>query len=240
MGHRVSVGDCIEFKGEAKTKENVKGDLSTERMCSADFFDHKAIDTTNEYTGAAGSAVTGGGVSGLTLTTSGTDNVVYYFATPLIFDITQKPVIETKLKLADVSGTFVFFGFSDAINETSPSATIDADSGTLVAVATDAAGFVIDADKGTSSIYSASVKTGAAVQSADSGIDWADDESKILRVELDASGNAYFYVDGVQVGYIALAVADVPLCAIINFGTRANDGANVVYTRYLKKWCDIP
>jgi len=242
MSNNVYVDRSLEFKTGAAIKANVKGNLSTERMCSVDWFDHKAIDTTNEYTGAAGSAVSGGGVSGLTLTTSATDNVVYYFATPLIFDITQSPVIETKLHLVDVSGTFVYFGFSNAVSETSPAATIDADSGTLTNAATDAAGFVIDADLGSSSIWCASVKTqsaGGTVQSVDTTLDWADTISYVLRVALDTSGNARFYVDGVQKGYIALAVADVPLCAIINFGTRAADGANVVYARYLKKWADV-
>jgi len=212
-------------------------------MCSVDWFDCKAIDTTNDYTGAAGSSVAGGGIAGLTLTTSSTDNVVYYFATPLIFDITQEPEIETKLNLVDVSGTFVFFGFSDAVSETSPAASIDADGGTLTNAAADAAGFVIDADLGTSSIWCASANTqsaGGTVQSADSATDWTDGVSHVLRVKLDSSGNAYFYLDGVQCGYIALAVADVPLCAIINFGTRNDDGANVIYARYLKKWQDIP
>jgi len=81
---------------------------------------------------------------------------------------------------------------------------------------------------------------GGTVQSVDTAIDWEDDESRTLRVKLDASGNAYLYADRKEVGYIALAVADVPLCAIINFGTRDDDGANPAYVRYLKMWQDIP
>ena len=245
MSHNVYVDDSIEFKAEAKIKANVKGNLSTERMCSVDWFDQVTLDTTNDYVSTVGgtddaAAMTASGYPGLTLTTGTADNNVAFLATGLIFDITQKPEIEVKLKIVDVSGTVVFLGFSDATSETTPSATIDADGGTLTAVATDAAGFVIDADLSTSSIYCASTKTGAAVQSKDTSIDWADNESKILRVSIDATGNARFYVDGVQKGTILLAVADVPLCAIINYGTRAADGANLVYARYLKKWQDIP
>lgn len=246
MSHKVYVGGDIEFKGNAKNRANVKGNLSTERMCDVDWFNQKALDETNGYTitldGTGDAvAVTGGGVIGVTMTTGSTDNEVSYFAaTPLIFDISQKPEIETRLKIADVSGTFVFFGFSDAITETSPHATIDGDSGTLTAAATDAVGFVIDADLGTSTIYCAAVNAGAAVQSVSTGIVWTDNQTKNLRVSIDTTtGNAKFFVDGVQKGAIALAVADVPLCAIFNAGTRANDGSNVAYARYVKKFADV-
>lgn len=245
MSQQVSVERELVFKGHAAMESNVKGNLSTERVCSVDWFDGVALNTTNDYTQTLdgtsdAGALTAGGYCGLTLTTGTGDNEVSFLGTSLVFDITYKPEIESRIKIADVSGTFVYFGFSDANTEATPAATIDADSGTLTAVATDAAGFVIDADLGTSSIYCASVKTGGTVQYVDTGIDWADNESKNLRVKLDASGNAYFYVDGVQEGYIASAVADVPLCAIWNYGTRANDGSNIVYARYLKKWQDIP
>ena len=244
MSQIVRVNREIQFKGSSENKANVEGNFSTERMCSVDWFDQTALDTTSDYTQTLGGtsdagALSGGGVSGLTLTTGTGDNEVSFLAGGLVFDITQAPAIETKLSLVDVSGTFVYFGFSDATSETTPAGTIDADSGTLTAVATDAAGFVIDADLATSTIYCASVKTGGAVQSVATSTLWVDNASHILRVALDTSGNARFYVDGVQVGYIASAVADVPLCAIYNYGTRANDGANVVYARYLKKWQDI-
>lgn len=245
MSQNVYVDRSLTFKAGAASTPNVKGDLSTERYCSVDWFDHKALDETNGYTitiDGTSDAVgcDGGGKIGVKFTTGTGDNEVSYFAaTPLIFDITQKPAIETKIEITDVSGTIVFFGFSDAVTETSPNSTIDADSATLAAAATDAVGFVIDADLGTSSIYCASVNTGGAIQSVDTGLDWTDGQKKVLRVELDASGNAKFFVDGVQKGYIALAVADVPLCAMFNAGTRAADGANYAYARYLKKWADV-
>ena len=113
----------------------------------------------------------------------------------------------------------------------------------MTAAATNAVGFLLDADLGTVTspdLYCVSVNAGGTPQEVDTGINWTDAQAKRLRVKLDASGNAYFYVDGVQVGYIALAVADVPLCAIWNYGTRENDGANTFYARYLKKWQDVP
>ena len=245
MSQQVIVNRELRFEGSAAVTDNVTGDLSTERMSSVDWFDQTTLDTTNDYTQTLGGtsdagALVAGGECGVKFTTGTGDNEVSFLGTALIFDITQEPAIETKLEITDVSGTFAFFGFSDANTESTPVATIDADSGTLTAGATDAVGFVCDADLGSSSLYCASVNNGGSVQYVDTGIDWADGEGKALRIKLDSSGNAYFYVDGVQKGYIALAVADVPLCAIWNYGTRANDGANYLYARYLKKWQNIP
>jgi len=58
-------------------------------------------------------------------------------------------------------------------------------------------------------------------------------------MEIDTAGNANFFIGGTQVGRILLAVADVPLCEIKNYGTRAADGANIVTARYLAKYQDI-
>jgi hypothetical protein len=236
-----------QVDGAANTGDNFSGNFSTERMCSVDWFDQTALDTTNDYTQTLDGtndlgALTAGGEHGFKGTCGDTDNEVSFLATGLIFDITQEPEIEAKIEITNVSGTFVYFGFSDATSEATPIATIDADSGTLTAGATDAAGFVIDADLGTSSIYAASVNTGAAVQSGDSGVDWGDGEARVLRVKLDSSGNAFFYIDGALManGRIASAVADVPLCAILNYGQRAAEANTTVYMRYLKKWQNVP
>ena len=245
MSQQIIVDRDIEFRGVAYHTANVKGNMLPERMTSVDWFDQRAIDTTYDYTSTLDGtsdavALTAGGTNGVTMTTGTTDNEVSFLATGLIFDITQKPTIESKIQITDVSGTFVYFGFSDATSETTPAATIDADSGTFTAAATNAVGFVIDADYQTSSLVAASVNAGGTVQTKDTGIDYTDGQSKILRVEIDASGNASFFVDGLQEAYIALAVADVPLCAIYNYGTRDNDGANTVIARYLAKFQDMP
>ncbi len=243
----VRVGGIIKFLQGAAIGNNIEGDMSAERMTSVDWFDGTAIDLTNDYTSTLGGtsdavALTAVGEPGVKLTTGTGDNEVSFLATGLVFDITQAPVIEAKIEITDISGTFVYFGFGDATSETTPEATIDADGGTLTdgSSTADAAGFVIDADLDSSSVYCASVNTSAAVQSVDTGLAYTNAQTKILRVALDTSGNARFYVDGVQKGYIALAVADVPLCAIINYGTRDADGSNIVTARYLKKWQDIP
>lgn len=245
MSQQVQVDRDIVFRGVAAHTPNVKGNMLPERMTSVDWFDQTALDVTYNYTQTLdgtsdAGALEGAGKNGVKFTTGTGDNEVSFLATGLIFDMSRNPCIESKVEITDVSGTFVYFGFSDATSETTPAATIDADSATFTAVATNAVGFVIDADYQTSSLVAASVNAGGTVQTVDTGIDWTDGQSKTLRIELDSAGNARFYVDGVQEAYIALATADVPLCAIYNYGTRANDGANYVYARHLAKFQDMP
>jgi len=244
MSQQVYVGRSLKFQGSAAHTTNVKGNMSTERMCSVDWFDQTALDTTNDYTATLDGtndavALTAAGVNGVTLTTGTGDNEVSFLGTALIFDISSSPEIECKVSITDVSGTFFYFGFSDANTETSPAATIDYADGTLAAAATDAAGFVCDADKGSSSLYAASIATGGSVTGTDTGIDWTDGQTKTLRVQLNTDGDAYFWVDGVLKAVHQSAVTDVPLCAVFNFGTRDNDGSNTVKVKYLKKWQDV-
>ncbi len=244
MGQQVNVQRDLTFTALAAKSDNVMGNMSHERMTSVDWYDQTAIDLTNDYTstldGASDAvALTASGTNGVTLTTGTGDNEVSFLAGGLVFAITQVPDIEAKVEITDVTGTFVFFGFSDATSETTPDATIDGFGGTHTAAADDAAGFAIDADFEASSIYAVSVNGGGAVQAVDTGLAYADGETKKLRVALDSSGNARFFVDGIQKAYIASAVADVALCAIYNYGTRDADGSNTVISRYLKKWQNV-
>lgn len=245
MSQQVNVERELRFRGAAVRGDNIKGNPSCEKMAICDDFFGAAVDTTNDYNSTldgTSDAVaydnTPGGGGWIKMTTGTGDNEISFLATNLDFDIDQEPEIETRLKLADVSGTVVFFGFSDATSETSPAATIDYADGTLAAAATDAVGFVVDADKGSSSIYCASIASGGSVTATDSGVDWADNETKVLRIRLNSDGDAEFLIDGVVKHIQQTAVTDVPLCAIWNWGTRDNDGANYVYADYLKSWQD--
>ena len=243
MSQQVRVEREILFAGDANQEANVNGNLLTKRACRVDWFDQATLDTTNDYvqtlggTGDTGALVAGGAI-GFKGATGSSDNEISFLSTQLVFDITQNPEIESKIEVTDAANSFFFFGFSDATSETTPNATIDASGGTVAAAATDAVGFFMDADK-SSLLYYASIATGGSVTGTSTGVTWADAAKKTLRVKLDTSGNATFFVDGVIVGYTAAAVTDVPLCATFNYGTREG-AANNLYMRYLAKFQDIP
>lgn len=242
MSQNVYVDRTLEFRADAQEQENVKGDLCASRM---HFVEYWTDDTTSAlWTETLGGtnddiAPTAGGYPGLTLLSGDTDDQVAYLGTALIFDISNNPVIECKVRMTDISQTSFFFGFSDANTESTPASTIDYAGGTLAAAATDACGFVSDADKSSSQYYAASIATGGSVTGTATGVTPTDSTYNTLRVKLDSSGNATFYIDEVPVHYEPTAVTDVPLCAIFNFGTRDNGGGDNVYVKYFKAWQDI-
>jgi hypothetical protein len=73
----------------------------------------------------------------------------------------------------------------------------------------------------------------------DSGVDWADGETKTLRVEVDSDGAALYILDGAVVAKIADSVtAATLLCPTVQAITRANDGANTVRVHSYDAWQD--
>lgn len=148
-------------------------------------------------------------------------------------------VCEARILLADVTGTCLFFGLSDAVNETSPDMPIDYDGGTLAAGADNAVGIVVDADdtvNGASSIVAVGVNNTALETAIDSGTDWEDDEWHRLRVELNPDGDADFYLDGVVFGHMETAiVSGTKLCIIVALANRET-AQNYGYVDYVKGW----
>ena len=239
------VDRALVFSGAANTTDNIEGNPSNKKVTYYDDFTCTTIDSTNDYVvtldGTADTfavSTTPGGGGWAKLSTGTTDNEVSFVGSALVFKITKNPVLEARINIDDVSGTVMYFGFSDANTEATPDATIDYADATLAAIATDAVGFVCDADKVSSLLYMGSIATGGSVAATTTGITWTDGQTKVLRVELNTSGDAKFYVDGVLKGIKKAAVTDVPLCFILNGGTRANDGANSIYVDYIKAWQD--
>lgn len=242
MSQQVKVSRSVDFVGDGNEYFNIKGNMNPYKMVFDEYwFDDttsalwtETLDGTNDDI-----TPTAAGYPGLTLLSGDTDNQVSFLGTALVFDISNNPVIECKVRISDISQTSFFFGFSDANTETTPASTIDYADGTLAAAATDAAGFVSDADKGSSLFYAAHVKTGGSVAAASCTDLPTDSTYNVLRVKLDSSGNCTWYINGVQRYYKATAVTDVPLCAIFNFGTRDNGGGDAVYVKYFRAWQDI-
>lgn len=242
MADKVKVFRDLTFKGVASHNPNVKGPLQEELIHLHDHFLQKTLDTTFLWTtyttGATGSTVAISTAQGglARFTTGSVDDDSCALASEIIFSGTKKAFIEVRLTLNDVSGTGVFVGFSDAKNEANNSLAIHYPSGTLTTVATNAAGFVIDADYLTSSIMCCSVKADVDTTPVDTAVDWADGGTKTLRVELDGT-TAIFFLNGTAVARIASSVtAATLLCATVQAITRANDGSNTVDVDRVDIW----
>lgn len=234
----------IRLKGDAVNGANIDGPLQENKRHDVDRFTGIALDTTNRWAtsvpGTSDSIAISEVVGGSALITTGTaDNDSCMIASAIIYNGTKLAVVEFRITITDVTGTGVFVGFSDAKSEANGSIALHFPADSFTSVATDAAGFVIDADHATSSIMCASVKNNSDTTPVDTGVDWADGETRNLRVILDAAGNATFVIDGDVVAHITDALTAATLqCATVQAITRAADGSNTVRVHSFDSWQD--
>jgi hypothetical protein len=249
MSNIVKVQRRLDFRnGSASHGWNTEGQINSHNVVLQDYFTGISLDTTNTWTvGLPGtsdtiaiSQVAGGSVL---MTTGTADNDSCNIGSAIIFSGNKRAYMEADITITDVSGTGVFVGFSDAAGESNNYMAIHYPADSLDTVASDAAGFVIDADHASSSIMVASVKGNSDTTPVDLGVDWADGERRTLRVELVGDGTAAaFYMrdsDGTTstpiTGYLADSVtASTLLSVCVHAITRANDGSNTVRIHSIK------
>lgn len=240
--NQVWVHDEIDFRGDGSNRGNVRGPMQEIWRHQSDRFTGIALDTTNDWAvsvpGTSDTIAISEVQGGECLITTGTaDNDSCMIATAIVYSASKEAIGEADITIDDVSGTALFVGFSDAKSESNNSIAIHYPDDVLTTVATNGTGFVIDADHSTSSIMCEGVKAGTDATSVDTEVDWADGERKKLRVRLDTSGNAYFYIDGANVGRVDSATtAATLLCFTVQAMTRANDGANTVQFHGFDAW----
>lgn len=242
MSVSVRVSKEIEFVAGASQGKNVRGDLKERRKHFKDDFMVDTLGTDAWATSVPGtsdtiaiSEVAGGGECLITTGTADDDSCM--IASPIVYRGTDECEFEARITIDDVSGTGLFVGFTDAKLEANGQIALQYPADVFTSTASTAVGFVIDADHSTSSIMAASVDGDTDGTPVDAGVDWADGETRDLRVAIDSSGNATFYINGDGVAYVASAVtAGTLLCFSVQAITRAADGANTVQFRRVDVW----
>lgn len=232
----------LRFRGDAERTENVLGPMMEKMRHDWDRFTGITLDTTNRWaTSVPGtgdtiaiSEVQGGSAL---ITTGSVDDDSCMMAGAIIHSGDKLAIVEFRITITDVSGTGLFVGFSDAKSEANNSIAIHYPADSLTTVATNAAGFVIDADHTASLIMCASVKADVDTTPVSTTVTWADGETKVLRVILDSDGAAMFILDGTVRAKIASSVtAATLLCPTVQAITRANDGSNTVRVHSYDAW----
>ena len=244
MANVIRIDRKIELVGDATRTYNVWGPQFEKKRHDYDRFTGVTLDTTNRWAtsvpGTADSIAISEVQGGSALITTGTaDNDSCMMAGAIIYSDTKLAIVEFRITMTDVSGTALFVGFSDAKSESNNSIAIHYNADSFTTVATDAAGFVIDADHATSSIMCASVATDVDTTAVDTTVDWADGETRTLRVVLNSDASAMFILDGVVRAKIASAIATgTLLCPTVQAMTRDNDSSNTVRVRSFDAWQD--
>lgn len=242
MSQQVRVSRDIEFVGDAQhSPGNVKGPFSPEMVTLYDDFLGIGIDSTTKWAVSLQGTTPGtfkivaaaGGIARFTMGTA--DNDVSEVASELTWSGIKKAIMEARIRVNIPTGCAIFVGFSDAKSETLLMA-IDYNGGVLTTTATDAVGFLADADRLTSSIYCVGVKTDVDETPVDTGIDWVDAAWHILRVELNGD-TATFYLDGTVIGYLDVSQnGAVQLCVVVHTQARAATSTSTPDIDYIKAW----
>lgn len=207
-----------------------------------DFID-KAVDQTsiwNVATVNSGAVAYNAQVNGAARITTGTaDDDDMDMASGICFKAANACAVEIRLAAADVTAAAFCIGFSDAVSEAADKVALDfSNSGAYLSTATDAVCFVLDPDKTASAThaYMCSVKADTDGTPVDTGVVPVAATYNTYRLELDADGTAYGYIDGTLVGTIASAITtSTALCVYIGCINR-EAAANTWDVDYIRAW----
>ena len=138
-------------------------------------------------------------------------------------------VFEARVKISAITNISLFVGLTDQIAALEMPIHSAASANTITTNATDAVGFFFDTSMTDDNFWTAGVKADTDATHADTAIAPVADTYIVLRVEVDSSGNAKFFVDGVQKGSVmANAVtATVALTPVVAAFTRTAASATV-------------
>ena len=210
-----------------------------------DDFIRPANDATNDWTeateGTAAAVDITAAVNGYYRINTGTDvDSRNEISTALVWEAAQGCGCEVRLKTTTSDANlFLNFGFTDIATEGTGAISWVDDSlatGTVDSVAQDAVMFGVRAET-SDNIYALSVKANATPQSTDTGIDLVLATPHIYRIQLDALGNARYFIDGNLVAEHLLAVTTTDdLCFTVAGLITAGATAALIDIDYVKIW----
>jgi hypothetical protein len=248
--YSLNIDKKIAFKGDANNNANIAGNPSYEKVVVYDDFtgaDISAYWTQSDDNGgtvaigATGAATGAGSTAGgsVTITTGGTDDDRGIITGSLNFFATKNAVVEARVMVDRITACSFGVGFTDATTEGNDLQPFSVSGSTVTDTADNGAAIVFDTDATTDYFWVVNSKatTGGGNILGSTYVPVADTYIN-LRVELDTTGAATYYINGVAVGHKAAAVtATTPLCPYVSAINRAG-GALICTIDYIKVWQD--
>ena len=112
---------------------------------------------------------------------------------------------EARLKISAITTMWMYIGFTDTV-AAALEAPFTISTVTYTSNATDAVGFLFDTGATAATIRCVGVKNDVDGTHVNTGLAPVADKYATYRIEIDASGNANFFRNGIVVGYVANAV----------------------------------
>lgn len=202
-----------------------------------------ATEGTDSATSSA--AILAGGIGGVLRLTTGDAGTGYAADAE---QITQNHLMwqasegrlafEIKMKMSQITEVYGFFGFTDTVALEAPIISA-ASADTLTTNASDAVGFMFDTRMTTDNFWLTGVKADVDATAQNSGFAPVADTYVTLRVEVDTSGNATFYRNGIQVGTrmanaITAATDITPIFTFSKLSTTTSATLDVDYVHVAK------
>lgn len=146
--------------------------------------------------------------------------------------------LECRVSISAITAVRFFFGLTDQNAALEIPIESAASADTITTNASDAVGFMFDTAMSTDNIWLVGVNNNVDETAQNSGAAFVAATVRVLRIEIDASGNATFYMNGVAVGSVmttalATGVTLYPTFALSSLGT-ASRTATVTYL-YLRQ-----
>ncbi|MCH7573604.1 MAG: hypothetical protein IIA59_00605 [Candidatus Marinimicrobia bacterium] len=179
-------------------------------------------------TGGAGAIVAAAGGT-VRLTTDTTDEDRIQLSHELNWAAQNVVIFETRIKVDDITNVAINVGLTDAKAEAAQAIPFNIGGGdAITSTATDAVCLVFDTDADTDTWFGIGVKAGADTALIGSGTAPVNDTYQIIRIELDASGGASYFIDGVAYGSatvnsITAATALTPTVCVQNKSGSAHN-----------------
>ena len=232
-----------EFFEVTGTGLTFKGDNNPHRIFREWNFKELALDETNQYTkyvdGTSAVALADGGI---TLTTAATNAKTCSYAFGGIHVRTAKnPAVEFKFQIDDIANVAINAVLNDEVDENSGLLPFTISGTTITDNATDGAGLVFDTEQTTDRYYIVNTNNGTQAGTLLSALraPFAAATDIRVRVKVDSSGNAWYYFNGIFVGYKASALRTT-IAYVPYFGIRNNNAsAHVATLRYVRLWEDV-
>lgn len=144
-------------------------------------------------------------------------------------------VFEIRVKLSAITNCWAFFGFTDTVAAALEAPIMSAGSGnTLTSNAADAVGFMFDTRMTDGNWWLVGVKADTDATAQNSGYAPVADTYEVLRIEVDTSGNAMFFRNGLKIGSrmsnaLTASVALTPIMAVSKTSVAASMTCDIDY-----------
>lgn len=198
-----------------------------------------ALDATNDWTVAgvnSGTCAINAAIGGTArITTGAADDDDVDVATLLVWESSKRCCMEARIASGDADGVGWNVGFSDATGEAADLIAVTYTTSVLTTTASDFAGFFQDPDNG-ANVYGLSVAANTDGTVIDTGTDQADGVYHIYRVEIDASGNVDYWVDGAHVGSQTTGITTTTDLCVYVAAINREAAANTVDIDYVRAW----